>query len=231
MLWDCWSVHKSEAMRDYLKSKHRHLLYNYVPAGCTGKAQVLDISVNKPFKNGMRNAAMGFFADQVAVQLEAGAAAGKVKLDTSMASIKPHLPGWIAEGINNVSTEAISRGWQVAGTDQAWDPTFRLKAFKAHRDGKLFKSAADGSVDLAPNMQAFAADEPAVPDDAIVDDDDADEDLPLYQLGRRRAQQLAATQQQEAAAVGEADAAEQEGVMLEDLLEDSDDDCVPAVMH
>lgn len=40
VLMDCWSVHKSADIRQWLREEYPWLLFLYVPAGCTGKAQV-----------------------------------------------------------------------------------------------------------------------------------------------------------------------------------------------
>ncbi len=40
ILMDCWVVHKSAEFRAWLREEYPWLLFLYVPAGCTGKAQV-----------------------------------------------------------------------------------------------------------------------------------------------------------------------------------------------
>jgi hypothetical protein len=51
LLLDCWPVHIGEEFRTYMAETHPNIALLFVPAGTTGKAQPIDLVVNKPFKD------------------------------------------------------------------------------------------------------------------------------------------------------------------------------------
>ena len=44
---DVYTVHTCKEFRDWLKNKHPYLHLVYIPAGCTGVAQVADTVLNR----------------------------------------------------------------------------------------------------------------------------------------------------------------------------------------
>jgi hypothetical protein len=50
VILDVWAVHRSERFRKFIADKYPYIKLQYIPGGCTGKAQVLDLAINKPFK-------------------------------------------------------------------------------------------------------------------------------------------------------------------------------------
>jgi hypothetical protein len=46
-LWkiDCWSVHKSAEFRAWMKKKHKNIILSFIPGGCTGIWQALDVGI------------------------------------------------------------------------------------------------------------------------------------------------------------------------------------------
>ena len=46
-LWtiDCWSVHKSEEFRNWMKKEHSDIIISFVPGGCTGIWQPLNVGI------------------------------------------------------------------------------------------------------------------------------------------------------------------------------------------
>jgi len=51
-LWkiDCWSVHKSAEFWDWMGETHRNICLLFVPGGCTGVWQLLDVAIQRPLK-------------------------------------------------------------------------------------------------------------------------------------------------------------------------------------
>jgi hypothetical protein len=45
LIWknDCWSVHKSKEFLDWMKNRHPRIIVLFVPGGCTGVWQPLDV--------------------------------------------------------------------------------------------------------------------------------------------------------------------------------------------
>ena len=48
---DCYPEHISKEFRAWMKAKYSILCLVYVPPKCTSKAQIVDVMLNKPFKN------------------------------------------------------------------------------------------------------------------------------------------------------------------------------------
>jgi len=46
-LWtiDCWSVHKSEEFRSWMKKEHSDIIISFGPGGCTGIEQPLNVGI------------------------------------------------------------------------------------------------------------------------------------------------------------------------------------------
>ena len=51
LLWDCFSGHKSEVVKERLKS----IDHTFIPPRTTAECQPLDVGVNKPFKDRLKD--------------------------------------------------------------------------------------------------------------------------------------------------------------------------------
>ena len=60
MVYDAFKAHKTDDVKVLLATKNTYLVL--VPAGCASKGQPLDVCINKPFKDVLRN----FWEDVVA---------------------------------------------------------------------------------------------------------------------------------------------------------------------
>ncbi|RPA74770.1 hypothetical protein BJ508DRAFT_200255, partial [Ascobolus immersus RN42] len=95
VLFDCWSVHKSEALLSWLFLTYSWLIIIFVPAGCTGLFQPLDVGINRVFKHGIRMAANSYFTELVTKQIRAGIPPESVQLSTSIGPLRDATVGWI----------------------------------------------------------------------------------------------------------------------------------------
>ena len=59
-LWviDCWSIHRSEEFRNWMRTNHPWILVHYVPSGCTGIFQPCDVGIQCILKLAMRRTAL-----------------------------------------------------------------------------------------------------------------------------------------------------------------------------
>ena len=55
-LWmiDCWLVHKSKEFCDWIKKTHPTIIISYIPGGCTGVWQPLDVGIQRVLKQSMK---------------------------------------------------------------------------------------------------------------------------------------------------------------------------------
>jgi hypothetical protein len=51
LIIDVWSVHRSAEFLDWMREYHPEILIDFVPGGCTGIGQPLDVGINRPFKH------------------------------------------------------------------------------------------------------------------------------------------------------------------------------------
>jgi hypothetical protein len=52
-LWllDVWSVQRSKQFREWMRTYHPDIILDYIPGGCTGVSQPLDVGINRIFKH------------------------------------------------------------------------------------------------------------------------------------------------------------------------------------
>ena len=59
----------AQCIEDFFKLlESHHVSYALVPANCTGRIQPLDLTVDKPTKNFLRNKFQGWYSEQVATK-------------------------------------------------------------------------------------------------------------------------------------------------------------------
>lgn len=66
IILDVFAAHRCESFKEKLKSMNCFMVY--VPAGCTGDLQPLDLSVNDEYKHLMKAAFIDFYSEQVAAE-------------------------------------------------------------------------------------------------------------------------------------------------------------------
>jgi hypothetical protein len=60
---DVWSVHRSREFQDWLRKNRPNILVDFVPGGCTGIGQPLDVGLNRPFKHALEVAYHSWLVD------------------------------------------------------------------------------------------------------------------------------------------------------------------------
>ena len=88
----------------------------YVPANCTGELQPLDLSVNKPVKNFIKQRFQEWYAEQIVQQKEDGSTIKPVT-DFPMRLMKPLGAKWIMEAYDYMLAhpDIIRNGFRSAG--------------------------------------------------------------------------------------------------------------------
>jgi len=109
-LWmiDCWSVHKSEEFRGWMKEKHANIIISFVPANLTGLAQPLDVGIQRVLKQSMKRSAHKDIVDETMAHLDSNISASAFKLDTTLGTLRDRSVGWILSAYHDISkTELI----------------------------------------------------------------------------------------------------------------------------
>ena len=113
MIFDVFAVHRATEVRE--KLEQMNCMQVYIPAGCTGELQPLDVSVNKPFKSSLTTSFQTWYAEKVAAQLAAGHETPTVCMKYS--SLKPLNAKWIVTAFDYIKSrpDIVKLGWEKAG--------------------------------------------------------------------------------------------------------------------
>ena len=71
-LWtiDCWSVHRSQEFRDWMRDNYPWILIRYVPGGCTGLIQPCDVGIQRILKHAMKKTALSHIVKETVAHLD-----------------------------------------------------------------------------------------------------------------------------------------------------------------
>ena len=89
----------------------------FIPAGCTGLLQPLDISVNEPFKQNLKKIFGSWYAQKVKECLDKDNSVANVHVDLRTSAIKPVHFQWLIENHSWLTQQegSLIRGWKEAG--------------------------------------------------------------------------------------------------------------------
>ncbi|KAJ6456514.1 hypothetical protein C8R45DRAFT_580223, partial [Mycena sanguinolenta] len=113
-LIDLWSVHKSQEFRDWMKKNHPTIIILYIPGGCTGIWQPLDVGIQRLMKLSIKRSAHRDIVDEALSQIKDGKPAHEIKLDTTIGTLRDRSVGWIVQAIHDISDPAlIARAFEM----------------------------------------------------------------------------------------------------------------------
>lgn len=98
-LWilDVWSVQRSKAWRDWMRINYPNIILDFIPGGCTGVSQPLDVGINRPFKAAYH----AHVVETLVAQMDRGE---EVHFDTHIGPLRDASVAWLWAGyqvINN----------------------------------------------------------------------------------------------------------------------------------
>ena len=113
-IFDCFRGQTTPAILSLLE-KH-NIVAVQVPANCTDKLQPIDVSINKPIKDGMKSKFQAWYAGEVQKQLEE-VPLDKVKVDLAAAVVKANATNWMISVWNALEArpEVAINGFKRAG--------------------------------------------------------------------------------------------------------------------
>ncbi|KAF8609641.1 hypothetical protein BDV93DRAFT_432127 [Ceratobasidium sp. AG-I] len=92
---DCWSVHRGEPFRTWLKTTYPCLILLFIPGGCTGVAQPCDTNVNRILKHLIKSSCVEYLAQETQAQLKRGVKPADVFIDTTVGTLRNASTAWI----------------------------------------------------------------------------------------------------------------------------------------
>ena len=115
VIFDAFKGHKGPEIDTLLRENH--LLPVPVPNNCTDRLQPIDLSVNKPIKDHLRNKFTAWYAAQVKNQLDSGRELAKVNIDLRLSVMKEVEAAWIVSSFDYIKSNRsiIENGFIKAG--------------------------------------------------------------------------------------------------------------------
>ncbi len=113
-IFDVFAAHRCQSVLNRLSSNN--IKYIFVPAGCTGELQPLDVTVNGFFKKELRSCFSSWYARKVKEELEAGVNIQEMKIDLRISLLKPIHANWLMDVIFKLK---MQEGLIKTGFDKA----------------------------------------------------------------------------------------------------------------
>ena len=119
VMFDSFRGHKGNEVEDVLKENF--LIPVPIPSNCTDRLQPVDVSVNKPLKDHLRNSFTKWYASQVQEQLQEGTRIEEVKVDLRLSVMKELEAKWLVSAYHYLkSTKTIiQNGFKEVGVTDA----------------------------------------------------------------------------------------------------------------
>jgi hypothetical protein len=125
LIFDCWSVHRSEEFRKFLKQHYPTYYFFFIPAGCTSVAQPADVILQRPFKHGVTNRYSAWLTEDMVLQLNKQI--NVPIIETSIKVLKPLIVQFINESWMELKEkrEMIVNGWNKCGLIRIFNSDFQ----------------------------------------------------------------------------------------------------------
>ncbi|XP_041356072.1 unconventional myosin-Vb-like [Gigantopelta aegis] len=126
-IFDVFAAHSCQSFLDLLQK--RFFEVRFVPAGCTGELQPMDLSVNAEFKLAIKEKFTKWYADIVAKNIKENT---NKPVDLRISLIKPFHARWIVACIVKLSKDkqTVTRGWRSSGLLAVVFETFEVNSFE-----------------------------------------------------------------------------------------------------
>ena len=114
LCWDTYPVHCKQDVVAKLKELYPCLHLLYIPGGCTGLLQALDLAFNYPFKRAVGAAFTLYLVHAMKKQLENNRTDEAVgKLDIRLSTLKGPFVRWVSTALKKMEgTKAMTGGWK-----------------------------------------------------------------------------------------------------------------------
>ena len=114
VLFDCFLGQTTAAIQSLLQKNN--IVAVQIPPNCTDKLQLMDVSINKPVKDGMRTRFHTWYASEVQKKLK-----DKVKVNVTASVIKPMSANWVISTRQEIENrpDVAANGFRAAGIVKA----------------------------------------------------------------------------------------------------------------
>ena len=104
-LWtiDCWSVHRSQEFRDWMRENYPWILIRYVPGGCTGVFQPCDVGIQRILKHAMKKTALSHIVKETVAHLNDNKDPGTILLTKAIKVLRNRSVEWLVNGYRAIN--------------------------------------------------------------------------------------------------------------------------------
>lgn len=106
---DCWSVHRSKEFMTWMKDKHPLIIVIFIPGGCTGVWQPLDVGIQRVMKHSLKRSAHRDIVAETITQLANNTRAEELILDSTIGTLRDRSVSWIVNAIEDISRPELIR--------------------------------------------------------------------------------------------------------------------------
>ena len=123
VIFDVFKGHQGDDFKAILSNNN--ILSVLVPSNCTDLLQPMDVSVQKPLKDQVRNGFQSWYSEQVTDQLNDGKQAEEIIVSTQLSRMKPIGVRWITAAYDYLRSkpEIIRAGFAKTGITQILEPS------------------------------------------------------------------------------------------------------------
>ena len=114
-IFDVFCAHRCESFLRILRTHNIHQVF--MPGGCTGELQPLDLSVNEEFEAAMKSSFSRWYADEVKQALDQGVSLENLEVDLRASLIKPLHANWLMLAMSALQDkpDVLCRGFEKSG--------------------------------------------------------------------------------------------------------------------
>ncbi len=115
VIFDVFAAHRCSSFIEKLQEINCEVLF--IPAGCTGELQPLDVMVNDAFKKLMKNEFTDWYSGEVAEAISDGEDPANVHVPLTLTIVKPEHAKWLVKSMQalGAKTDIIRGGFQKSG--------------------------------------------------------------------------------------------------------------------
>jgi hypothetical protein len=104
LIIDVWSVHRSAEFQDWMRENYPNIIIDFIPGGCTGIGQPLDVGINRPFKHAVKVAYHAWLVETLIEQRSKGKS---LDLDTRIGTLRNASVAWIWQGFRAIENREL----------------------------------------------------------------------------------------------------------------------------
>eukprot|EP00798_Chlamydomonas_sp_ICE-L_P011611 gene11611-34317_t len=147
LLLDGWAVQMQPAFRNHVATKYPWLILKYLPPNCTGALQPMDMGVQKPLKDAMRQVFSVYLSEVSRLQAANGIGRADIKIDCRLSVLKSVMCDVVKAAYIRLRNDKplIISAWARSGESvpgdggllRCFDGAVQLEAMTRHARGTL----------------------------------------------------------------------------------------------